>query len=323
MQMSAYIGLRLRGVSGAAASFLGFGLPAFLLMVVLSALYTRARTVPTVEAVFDGLQVIVIAIVANATVTFGTTTLKDWRTVLIALSAAGLFGVRVHPVVVILGALGCGLLLNNGARPPHKSASAADSLCTTWPLAVLVTVTAVGFLLLFLTDRQLFDLAVLMSRIDVLAFGGGFASIPLMFHEVVEVRSWMNGPTFLNGIVLGQVTPGPIVITATFIGYWLHGLRGAVIATLSVFLPSFLIVVGLAPYFDRLRASPRFDHAMNGILCSFVGLLLAVTLRFAADVSWDVRHMLLVSAAFVALRLQVDIFYVVLAGVVTALVLQK
>jgi chromate transporter len=113
MQMSAYIGLRVRGVIGAAASFLGFGLPAFLLMLALSALYTRTQTMPTVVAVFCGLQVIVIAIVANATVAFATTTLKDWRTVLIALGAAGLFGVRVHPVVVILGALGCGLLLNN------------------------------------------------------------------------------------------------------------------------------------------------------------------------------------------------------------------
>jgi chromate transporter len=321
MQMSAYVGLRVRGVAGAVVSFLGFGLPAFLLMLALSALYARTQTLPTVVAVFRGLQVIVIAIVADATVSFGTTTLKDWRTVLIALGAAGLFGARVHPVVVILGALGCGLLLHNGSQPPQKSASAGGSLRTTRPLAVLITVTAVGFLLLFLAERQLFDLAVLMSRIDVLAFGGGFASVPLMFHEIVEVRSWMTGPTFLNGIVLGQVTPGPIVITATFIGYWLQGLQGAVVATLSVFSPSFLMVVGLAPYFDRLRAAPRFDHAMRGILCSFVGLLLAVTLRFAADVSWDIGHVLLVSAAFVALRLQVDIFYMVLAGVVIALVL--
>lgn len=314
MQMSAYIGLRVRGVTGAAASFLGFGLPAFLLMLALSALYSRTQTLPTVVAVFRGLQVIVIAIVANATVVFGKTTLKDWRTVLIALGAAGLFGTRVHPVVVILGALGCGLLLNNGSLLPQKRASVEGGLRTTRPVAVLVTVTAIWFLLLFLTERRLFDLAVLMSRIDVLAFGGGFASVPLMFHEIVEVRSWMNGPTFLNGIVLGQVTPGPIVITATFIGYWLYGPLGALVATWSVFFPSFLMVVGLAPYFDRLRALPRFDHAMNGILCSFVGLLLVVTLRFAGDVPWTVARTFLASAAFIALLSKVDILYVVLIG---------
>lgn len=73
----------------------------------------------------------------------------------------------------------------------------------------------------------------------MLAFGGGFASVPLMFHEIVEVRSWIDGPTFVNGIALGQITPGPIVITATFVGYLLDGLLRALIATVSVFLPSF------------------------------------------------------------------------------------
>lgn len=320
MQMSAYVGLRVRGVAGATASFTGFGLPAFLLMLLLAALYTRTHTLPPVVSMFRGLQVIVIAIVANATVSVGKTTLKTWWAASIALVAAGLFGARVHPVVVILSASVFGSLLDH--RPPlrQKSVPFTANTPTTRPLAVLVAATATGCLLLFLTQRPLFELAVLMARIDVLAFGGGFASVPLMFHEIVEVRSWMDGPTFLNGILLGQVTPGPIVITATFIGYWLHGFLGAVVATLSVFFPSFLIVVGMTPYFDRLRASPFFTKAQGGILSSFVGLLLVVTLRFAADVSWDMGHVLLVIAAFIALRLQVDIFYVVLAGVVISVV---
>ena len=95
---------------------------------------------------------------------------------------------------------------------------------------------------LFFVERKLFDLAAMMFRIDLFAFGGGFASVPLMFHEIVEVRSWMDGQTFFNGIALGQITPGPIVITATFVGYmrlWPARRSGG---TVSVFLPSFLIV---------------------------------------------------------------------------------
>lgn len=174
---------------------------------------------------------------------------------------------------------------------------------------------------IYLIRDHLADLANRMARIDVLAFGGGFASVPLMFHEIVEVRSWMDGPTFLNGILLGQVTPGPIVITATFIGYWLHGFLGAVVATFSVFFPSFLIVVGMTPYFDRLRASPFFNKALGGILSSFVGLLLTVTVRFAEDVSWDFSRLFLASAAFVALLLQIDLLWVVLTGAVVSLML--
>ena len=91
----------------------------------------------------------------------------------------------------------------------------------------------------------------------------------------------------MNGIVLGQVTPGPIVITATFIGYLLGGPFGGVIATLGIFLPSFTAGSGISPYFDRLRTSPYFNKIIGGVLCSFVGLLLTVTIRFALNVHWD------------------------------------
>ena len=159
-----------------------------------------------------------------------------------------------------------------------------------------------------------------MFRIDLFAFGGGFASVPLMFHEVVEARAWMDGRTFLNGIALGQITPGPIVITAAFVGYILYGLLGAVVATVSVFLPSFFIVIGVTPYFDRLRRSPRFSKAISAILCSFVGLLLAVTFRFASDIPWDIPRLFLAAVSFVALLLKVEIIWVVLAAIFVSVV---
>ena len=190
-----------------------------------------------------------------------------------------------------------------------------------WRVTPLLLVVAAGFALLFVANRGLFDLGVLMFRIDLFAFGGGFASVPLMYHEIVDVRSWMDGETFMNGIALGQVTPGPIVITATFVGYLLHGIAGAVVATVSVFLPSFLMVVGVVPYFDRLRASDHFNRCMSGILASFVGLLLSVTIQFALDVPWDVPRVLLAGAALAALLLRVDVLWVVLAGIAVSLMI--
>jgi chromate transporter len=126
----------------------------------------------------------------------------------------------------------------------------------------------------------------------------------------------MDAQTFLNGIILGQFTPGPIVITATFVGYLVHGPFGALIATIAIFLPSFLILVGIAPWFDRLRSSPWFSRAISGILCSFVGLLLSVTIRFALNIHWDIAHVVFAAAAFAALVFKLDILWVILAGTV-------
>ncbi len=321
MQAAAYVGLRARGVRGAAASFIGFGLPAFGLMLVLSALYSQAHTLPVVVAAFRGLQVIVVAIVANAAVSFGRTSLRTWHSILIALVAAALFGLSVNPIFVIAIAALLGLVFHDRQFIPRASVNPVGMRHSARPLLLLTAAAASGFVLLFFVQRTLFDLAALMFQIDLFAFGGGFASVPLMFHEIVEVQSWLDGPTFLNGIILGQITPGPIVITATFVGYQLHGLVGGLIATISVFLPSFLLVIGTAPYFDRLRRSRTFNQAIGGVLCSFVGLLLTVTIRFAGAISWDVLRLLLAGTAFIALLRKVDILWVVLIGAVLSIIL--
>jgi chromate transporter len=319
MQMSAYVGLRAKGVAGAAASFIGFGLPAFLFMMILSALYARTHSLPAVVSIFNGLQAIIVAVVANATLSFGRTSIKNWRNIINAIIAAILFGLKVNPILVIIVTAFLGVVLYS--KQPHPDVvNPTDKTHTPKSLFLLLLATGIGFGVLYFLDRRLFDLATLMFRIDMFAFGGGFASVPLMFYEVVQVRSWLDGPTLLNGIVLGQVTPGPIVITSTFIGYLLKGPLGGLIATISIFLPSFMIVVGIVPYFDRLRSSPYFKKVITGILCSFVGLLLTVTIRFALNIPWDVPRILLSGAAFIALILKVDILWVVLLGTVISLI---
>jgi chromate transporter len=321
MQVSAYLGFRARGVAGAAVSFIGFGLPAFLLMVGLSAFYVRSHTLPPVAAVFHGLQTIVVAIVANATVSFGKTSLKSVRDGIIAVVAAAMFGLKVSPILIILMTALLGFMVYKRDSVPSLSISSAQQSSSTKPLLIILSVAALSFVALFLAERRLFDLAAIMFWIDLFAFGGGFASVPLMFHEFVEARSWMNGQTFLNGIALGQITPGPIVITATFVGYMVYGPIGAIVATISVFLPSFLIVIGVVPYFDRWRNSVYFTKAVGAIFCSFVGLLLTVTFRFASDISWDVPRAVLATAAFIALLWKVEIIWIVLAGTVVSMFL--
>lgn len=321
MQAAAYVGLRSRGIGGAAASFIGFGLPAGILMLILSALYVRAHALPAVVSVFNGLQVVVVAIVAHEALTFGKTWLKEWRGVLIALAAAVMFGFGVHPIGVILIAGLCGLGFYHRQTFPAAAASGDQKPYSLKPLTVILLITALAFVLLFLFQRPFFDLAFLMTKVDLFAFGGGFSSLPLMFNEVVHVRAWMDSLTFLDGIALGQVTPGPIVITATFIGYMQYELMGGVIATVAIFLPSFLIIAGTVPYYDRLRSSPYFNRALRGILYSFVGLLLSVTIRFGLNVPWDAIRIILAGGAFAALFFNVRLIYPVIAGIVVSLLL--
>lgn len=116
----------------------------------------------------------------------------------------------------------------------------------------------------------------------------------------------------MTGIALGQITPGPIVITATFVGYLLYGLLGAVVASIAIFTPSFLILVSVTPFFDRLKTSSYFLKATKGILASFVGLLFYVALKFAMAVPWDIIRILFGLIALALLMKKWDVLYVVL-----------
>jgi chromate transporter len=320
MQVAAYVGLRTRGVAGAAATYIGFSLPAFLIMVSLSALYVKTHNLPVVVSLFSGLQAIIVAIIANATVSFGRNYLKIKKDVMISTFAAGMFILKTNPIIVILLAALLGLLAYRDQDFQPKTESLVETPKNIRPFIFILFTAAAGLILLLIIQRKLFDMAVMMIRIDLFAFGGGFASVPLMFHEFVEVQSLMDSSTLMNGIALGQITPGPIVITATFIGYILYGLIGAVIATVSILLPSFLIIIGTVPYYDRFSSSPWFNRAVNGIFCSFVGLLASVAFRFTLIMPLDVFHILMTIAAFIVLLYKVEIRWVVLIGALISVI---
>ncbi len=326
MQTAAYVGLRSRGVTGALVSYVSFGLPAFILMLIFSAFYARTHELPKVISLFNGLQVIVVAIIANAIYSFGRSTFKNYRAILIALISTILFWAGVSPFIVIIGAglIGIALLHRRGDRMQNPSVTLPQGQQSHQKkgegggnkrtLLCLVS-SALAFLIgLYFADIKLFRLAALMFKIDLFAFGGGFASLPLMLHDIVHVRGWMDSKTFMDGIALGQVTPGPIVITATFIGYLLYDISGAIVATLSILTPSFLILVISVPFLDRLKRSIYFLSTTEGILASFVGLLFYVAMKFALAVSWDAIKVLIGVSALFALLRKADVLYVVLIG---------
>jgi chromate transporter len=313
MQVVAYVGLHMRGMAGALVSYIAFGLPAFLLMLAFSAIYAAYGSVPKVTSVFSGLQVIVVAIIANATYTFGRSSLKHYMHILLAAASALAFWLGVSPFYVILGAVLAGMLLLR-EKQETQPAKAQKERISAVPVLSLIATLALCLLFLYFIRPDLFSLVLLMMKVDLFAFGGGFASLPLMLQEVVHVRGWMDARTFMDGIALGQVTPGPIVITAAFVGYLSHRLLGAIIATVAIFAPSFILLILTAPFFNRLKGSPAFINATHGVLASFVGLLLYVTIKFTIAVPWDLFRVILVLAVLAALIKKVDLLYIVLIG---------
>lgn len=323
MQTAAYVGLKSRGITGALATYIGFGLPAFLLMLTFSVLYARYNSLPEFISLFAGLQVIVVAIILNAIYAFGKSNVKNIKSAVIAILSASLFWWGISPFMVVAGAGFASLILFQKARPdsPADQTGPKNVRWEAERIIFLGLILLAALVALYAVNAALFTLATIMLKIDLFAFGGGFASLPLMLHEIVIVKGWMASGTFMDGIALGQVTPGPIVITATFVGYMVQGLTGAIVATIAIFTPSFFMVVIIAPIFDRLRSSPYFARVIDGILASFVGLLIYVLLKFALAVPWDVVRIILGLTALAALIRKVDILYIVPAGAALSVIL--
>jgi chromate transporter len=308
----------VRGLAGALAACAGYIIPPFFMMLSLSILYERFNGAAGAAAGFSGLRAVVIAILAHAAFLAVRDYIKNKSGAAVALAAALLFGFGINPVIVILAA-GLAGRLAFAAQCHDQTARLRQDPAKPGQTVLLFGAVAAGFLFLHLLDPKLFSLSLLMARIDLFAFGGGYTSVPLMFHEIVEVRGWLDGKTLLDGIALGQLTPGPIVITATFVGYRLLGIPGAAAATICIFLPSFLIVVLLSPLANRLRQKRGFDGFMHGILCSFAGLLASTVVHFSRNMDWSWGLGTIAAASFAALYVRVPVLPVLLGGIAAAL----
>ncbi len=327
VQLSTYIGYRLRGIWGAIICAIAFVLPAFVLIAILSALYFGLGNLWFIQALFKGLGAIVMAIVLNALINFGKPIFKDWKGVLIAaLSFLGFF-FRLSTVLVFILAAGAALLLRPavGKSAPASSPEgqrAAEYGKGGYPfLAVLAALIGAVFVVCYALNAELFSLSLTLSKTGALAFGGGFTIIPLIQYEVVDKYQWVSTKEFLDGIAMGQVTPGPIMITATFLGYKLSGLWGALMATIAIFSPAFFIVTLLIPHYDRLKGLGTVRRMEQGILASFVGMLGLVLYNFGRTTFVDIPSVLFTVVAFIALLKKIDLSYVLITGAILSIII--
>ncbi|MEX1255812.1 MAG: chromate efflux transporter [Dehalococcoidia bacterium] len=262
-EMAIHVGDARAGLAGAIGSGIAFIMPAFLLMLVLSWLYARYQTVPAVDNVFYGIKPAVIALIVVTAYRLFRGGVSDAALGAVFVASGALaYAFPGSEIYILIGAGLAGLLLYSTRLGSGVALVAAPMLA----------VPAFAW-----EPGTLGDIFLLCLRTGGLLFGGGYVMIPLMQHDVVETFGWMSNDQFLDGVALGQTTPGPIVITATFVGYQAAGLPGAVVATVAIFLPSFVFALLAARFLAVVSESVIARAVLKGLGAGVVGTILAAT----------------------------------------------
>ncbi len=322
VDFTAYVGYKLRGVMGAILATTGFILPSFVLMSVLSAFYFSAGNLPWVHPLFLGLEALVVGVLLNVTLEMGGRNVQQRTQAVIMLLAFAALLFKLNAILIVLVALVLGAWLirpatgkNAGAGMPSPKIEPVSAQRWAGIAAVVAAILVmVGFS--WSLKSEIGGLALSLFKIGSVAFGNGTAIIPLIQSETVDAHHWMSLSQFADGIALGQITPGPFLITATFIGYKLAGFWGGLLATFAIFSPSFAMTLVFTEVFGRIRNLKAVRGALAGVMASFVGLLAVVLLQLGAVTLKSPAAFALASAAFVAVRwFKTDILWVFLGGI--------
>jgi len=307
VQLAAYVGYRLGRAPGALATAAAFILPAFVLMLGLSALYFSYGNMAWVRSVSRGLGAVVIALLLQAVWHLGRNVKRHWLDVGIALVALAALWLQVN-YLFVFGAAGLlrlilSLSFLTDQVPPGENLPGPKLPAGPILIHLALTLLALAVLAggLWRLDPKLGLLASTFFKIALVAFGGGYAMIPILQWDMVDHLGWLTLQQFLDGILLGFVTPGPIIITATFVGYWVKGLLGAIVATVSIFLPPILIIIFLTPFYQRVKEARSMRPVIQGILAALVGMLVLVTVQMGTAALTDLKSLALMAASSLAL----------------------
>jgi len=324
VDFSAYVGYKLRGVIGAILATTAFILPTFVLMSVLSAFYFAAGNLPWVHSLFLGVEALVVGVVLNVTMEMGGRNIQNRTQAVIMLLAFGALLLKVNSILIVLVALGLGAWLIRPAAGTGKTVGASKpnapkvehASAKRWAgigAVVAVILAVIGFSWSLRSDIG--ALALSMFKIGSVAFGNGYTIASLLQAEAVEAHHWLTMSQFADGLALGQITPGSLLIIATFLGYKLAGFWGGLLASFAIFSPSFAMTLVFTEIFTRIRDLKVVRGALSGVMASFVGLLAVVLLQLGGVALTSPAAFALAGAAFVAVRwFKIDILWIFLGG---------
>lgn len=322
----AYAGYRVRGLAGAFASAAGVILPAFLLLTGLSYVYFRFGQMPVAGKIFSGFIPAVAAIIFAAAWNMGVKAIKGLPDAVIAFTAFGLLA-GVGGFIVTLGIVSVsgltGVLLFREAPPSGRKetllAGGGEQRRSEGggPLRAVGAVS-VGVLPLAAVGK----LIIVFGCMSLLLFGGGYVFIPLIQQIVVDKYGWVTRQEFIDAIALGQVTPGPILISAAFIGYKVAGFAGATAATAAIFGPPATVMILCTRFLDRIKGSTILRAALRGIRTAVIGMIAAAGVTIAGSMGFNVVSFSIFSLSLVALlRFKVETAWIIPAAGAAGLLL--
>jgi len=314
-EMAIHIGRQQAGWPGLLVAGSCFILPATLIVTALAWAYVRYGSLPQTDAILYGVKPAVIAIILQALWGLGRAALKTKALALISVAGILLGFLGVHELVILFGAggaIGFGSWVTNrmtrGGSFSHIPAAPLALLSKT---VALTTQSAASF--------GLWPLFLFFLKVGSVLFGSGYVLLAFLRADLVERWRWLTESQLLDAITAGQVTPGPVFTTATFIGYILGGTRGALVATVGIFIPAFFFVAVSGPLVSRIRRSATAGAVLDGINAASLSLMAVVTWRLGWAALVDLTTVATLAVSLVLLiRFRINSAWLVLAAALFA-----
>ncbi|MEO8481677.1 MAG: chromate efflux transporter [Acidobacteriota bacterium] len=301
-EMAIHIGHRRAGWPGLLVAGTCFIVPAALIVFVLAVVYVRFGALPQTRALFYGVNPAVLAIVGVALLQLARSAVRvPWHGVVAAIAVAGLIaGVHELVVLAVCGVLGATIVTWPG-RPTAAAllwiGTPRAPVSGTWPGAFVTAGSAVAAV----TGVTLGRLFLVFVKAGALLFGSGYVLAAFLRADFVHRLGWLTERQLLDAITVGQVTPGPVFTTATFIGYVLAGPAGAAVATVAIFLPAFVYVAISGPLVPRMRRSRLAGGVLDGVNVASLALMAVVWFQLGRSAIVDIPTGLLACAGVLAL----------------------
>jgi chromate transporter len=314
-QLAMWLGYVRRGTAGATASALAFILPPFIIVTVVAAIYVSLAGTTMIQALFYGIgPTVIVLILRGAWKLLRVTVRSDGRLwAIFAVVAAATFLARSEVAILFILAGLVGVVLYAPRYRPRLR-----SVPLLLPPSVVPVIAAAGSA----DPATLIALGVFFFKAGAFTFGSGLAIVPFLQQGVVHDFGWLSEREFLDAVAMGMITPGPVVITAVFVGYLVAGLAGAVVAAAGVFLPPFLMVVLFAPWIVRHRAHPAVQGFTKGATAAAAGAIVGAGAVIATQVLVDAPRLLIFATALLILwRWRISEPLVVAGSAVAGLVL--
>ena len=297
-ELAMHVGRRVAGWPGLVVAGVGFILPAALLVTLLAWAYQTYGSLDVAKQILGGVKPVVIAVIAQALVSLGRSALTTPMLVFVAVVSTVVAALGVHELAVLAGA---GVFVLVARRRPRSPA------CVL-PLGLAVVPSMAP-------GVSLPTLFWVFFKTGALLFGSGYLLVAYLRADLVERHRWLTEEQLVDAVAVGQVTPGPVTTTATFIGYLLGGTAGAVVATVAVFLPAFVYVAVSAPLVPRLRRSPAAAAVLDGVNAASLALMAVAGFHLARGSLTDVPSVgLAVVGAVLLVRWRVNSTWLIAVG---------